>query len=51
MLICGIKKDIVVKAIEKFKGSSKLHVSDKRLHEIREEVAEEYAKKFGSELN
>lgn len=44
------ERDVVIKSLEKFKGSAKVHVSDKRLHEIREEVAREYAKKFGVKL-
>ena len=46
-----IEEDIAIKALGKFKGSAKVHMSDKRLHEIREEVAKEYAKKFGIKLD
>ena len=46
-----LEKDNFIKALEKFKGSAKTHTSDERLHEIREEVAREYAKKFGIKLD
>lgn len=37
--------------LAQFKGAAKVQVSDERLHEIREEVANEYAKKFSIDLN
>jgi len=46
-----LKDDPVIKALRKFQGSAKVHVSDERLREIREEVGREYAKKFGIELD
>jgi len=42
-----IEKDPVIEALEKFKGSANAHVSDKRLHEIGEEIFRKYAEKFG----
>ena len=45
------EKDSVIKALERFKGAAKVHVSDERLHEVREEVARKYAKKFGIKLD
>lgn len=37
--------------LRRFKGTAKLSVSDKRLHEIREEVANKYAKNLGIKLD
>lgn len=41
----------VLKALREFQGSATKHLSDKRLHEIREELAKEYAKKYGIKLD
>lgn len=46
-----IETEKFMKRLAKFKGAAKTRVSDERLHEIRDEVAKEYAKKFGVELN
>lgn len=46
-----IEKDSVLQELYKFKGAAKAKVSDARLHEIREDVAKKYAKKFGVSLN
>ena len=46
-----IETEKFMKKLAKFKGSAKTHVSDERLHEIRDEVAKEYAKKFGVDLD
>ena len=46
-----LERDPVLKALWELKGSAKTHVSDERLHEIREEIARKYAKKFGVELD
>ncbi len=45
------KADEFLKALQKFKGSAKVKVSDEELHRIREEVVREYAKKFGIKLD
>ncbi|MBN1377580.1 hypothetical protein JW949_04600 [Candidatus Woesearchaeota archaeon] len=46
-----IEEDPVIRALRKFKGSAKKHVSDERLEEIREEVGREIAKEFGIKLD
>jgi len=45
------EKEDAIKKLEKLKGAAKVHVSDERLHEIGEEIAREYAKKFGIEVD
>ena len=46
-----IERDIVLQHLVAFKGTSKKKISDKELHNIRNKVANEYAKKFGINLN
>lgn len=46
-----IENEKFMTKLAQFKGAAKVQVSDERLHEIREEVASEYAKKFGISLN
>ncbi|MBA3064558.1 ribbon-helix-helix protein, CopG family [Candidatus Woesearchaeota archaeon] len=46
-----IERDSVIHELRRFKGTSKLSVSDKKLHEIREEVANKYAKNLGIKLD
>jgi len=46
-----LEKEKAIKKLEKFLGSAKTKVSDKRHEEIRKEVAIEYAKKFGIALD
>jgi metal-responsive CopG/Arc/MetJ family transcriptional regulator len=46
-----VETEKFMKKLVKYKGTAKVHVSDERLHEIRDEVAKEYAKKFGVNLN
>lgn len=46
-----IEKDIVLQQLLAFKGATKKSISDNELHQIRENVANEYAKKFGINLN
>ena len=46
-----IETEILMKKLEKYKGAAKVHVSDKRLHEIREEVFKELAEKRGIKLD
>lgn len=47
----SVEKDIVMQELLAFKGSAKTAVSDKKMHQIREEIAQEYAKKFGIKLD
>ncbi|MCX6710576.1 MAG: ribbon-helix-helix domain-containing protein [Candidatus Woesearchaeota archaeon] len=42
-----LEKESAIKDFKKFMGSAKSSVSDERHEQIREEVAKEYAKKFG----
>ncbi|MDD9953736.1 MAG: ribbon-helix-helix domain-containing protein [Candidatus Woesearchaeota archaeon] len=42
-----IEEDVVLRALQEFKGSARKSVSNKQLHATREEVARKYAKKFG----
>ncbi len=46
-----IENDAVLRELKKFQGAAKVHVSDARHEQIREEVAREYAKKFGVKLD
>lgn len=46
-----IENDRFLSALQKFKGSAKVHVSDKRLHEIGEQVFRELAAKKGIKLD
>jgi len=46
-----INKDRLMKEFMKFYGRSKKKVSDKRLREIREQVGQKYAKKYGIDLD
>ena len=46
-----LKDDPVIKALRKFQGSAKVHVSDERHEEIREQVGREIAEKFGIKLD
>lgn len=45
-----LEKDKAIMELKKFLGAAKVHVSDKRHEQVREEVAGEYAKKFGVKL-
>lgn len=47
----NIETEQIMKELKKFKGSSKVKVSDKRLRQIKDEVGREYAKKFGIKLD
>ncbi len=47
----SIEKDFVLQHLVEFKGATKKKISDKELHNIRDKVASEYAKKFGINLN
>jgi len=47
----SIEKDFVLQHLVAFKGATKKKISDKELHNIRDKVASEYAKKFGINLN
>ena len=47
----SIEKDVVLQHLVVFKGAAKKKISDKELHNIRDKVASEYAKKFGIKLN
>ena len=47
----SIEKDFVLQHLVAFKGATKKKISDKELHNIRDKVANEYAKKFGIKLN
>jgi len=49
--LISIERDSVIHELRRFKGTAKLSVSDKKLHEIREEVANKYARKLGIKLN
>ena len=42
-----IETEKFMRKLEPFKGAAKVKVSDKRLHEIREEVAKKHAEKLG----
>lgn len=42
----SIEEDPIIRELRKFKGAAKVHVSDKRLHEIREKVFQELDKKL-----
>lgn len=46
-----IENDRFLSALQRFKGSATVHVSDERLHEIREEVMREMIKKRGIKLD
>ncbi len=46
-----LEKDRAIVEFKRFMGSAKTHVSDKRLHEIREEISRKYAEKFGISLD
>lgn len=46
-----VETEKFMRKLVQHKGVAKVHVSDERLHEIRDEVAKEYARKFGVELN
>lgn len=46
-----LEKDRAIHELKKFMGTAKVHVSDERHEQIREEVAREYAKKFGIKLD
>lgn len=46
-----VETERFMRKLASFKGAAKVKVSDERLHEIREEVAKEYAKKFGINLD
>lgn len=46
-----IETERFMKRLAMHKGTAKVRVNDERLHEIRDEVAKEYAKKFGINLN
>lgn len=45
-----IETERFMKKLARFKGAAKVKVSDERFREIKEEVAKEYAKKFGISL-
>ena len=47
----SIEKDVILQHLMAFKGAAKKIISDKELHNIRDKVASEYAKKFGIKLN
>lgn len=47
----SLEKDVVLQQLLAFKGAAKKSISDEELHQIREKVASEYAKKFGVKLN
>ena len=47
----AIEKDVVLRELERFKGSASVSVSNKRLREVREEIGKTYAKKFGIKLD
>jgi metal-responsive CopG/Arc/MetJ family transcriptional regulator len=46
-----IENDVFMQELVKFKGAAKTKVSDKRLHELREEIARKFAKKFDIKLD
>lgn len=46
-----VETEKFMRKLAQHKGAAKVHVSDERLHEIRDEVAKEYAKKFGVKLD
>ena len=46
-----IEGDKFLMALKRFQGAAKVHVSDEQLHETREKIAREYAKKFGISLD
>jgi len=46
-----IENDRFLSALQKFKGAATVHVSDERLHEIREEVMRDLVKKRGIKLD
>ncbi len=46
-----LEKDRAINEFKKFMGIAKAHVSDNRHEKIKEEVAKEYAKKFGIRLD
>ncbi len=46
-----IEKDAALRELKIFRGSAKKQVDDKRLHEIREEIAKKYAKNFDISLD
>ena len=45
------EKEKAVSELKKLMGTAKAHISDERHEQIREEVAKEYAKKFGIKLD
>ena len=47
----ALESELFAMKLKKFKGAAKVKVSDERLHELREEVAKEYAKKQGVKLD
>ncbi len=49
--LISIERDLVIHELRKFKGTANVSVSDKRLHKIREEVANKYARKLGVKLD
>lgn len=46
-----LEKDKAINELKKFMGAAKVRVSDERHEQIRNEVAKEYAKKFGIKLD
>ncbi len=46
-----IENDRFLSALQKFKGAAKVHISDERLHEIREQSFRELAKERGIKLD
>jgi metal-responsive CopG/Arc/MetJ family transcriptional regulator len=47
----SIERDIVIQQLLAFKGAAKKKISDKELHRIRQNIGDEYARKFGIKLN
>lgn len=46
-----IETEQFMRKLAKFKGAAKTTVSDERMHQVREEVAREYAERFGLKLD
>lgn len=46
-----LEKEKAIRTLEKYFGAAKVKVSDKRHHQIREEVSKKFAKKFGIKLD
>ena len=49
--INDIETEIFIRKLDKFRGSAKVKVSNKRLREIRKEVFREHAERLGVKLD